>query len=132
MPVKEPPGRVLPWAISSDVVDYEHPAETIETGKYVTIPTCDTYRVDVETDAMEPRYFCGDALRVHPSLPPRTGADHLFYHAHGGGPVLARLIVWDDLNWYVRHFNPDPERVMRLERKYWPTAHVVMGACFTA
>jgi hypothetical protein len=106
------------------VVDYEPPA-TDETA--VLISTSDCYDADVMTDAMEPRHLRGEALNVHPYLPPRMGGVHLFYSADGHSVTLAELVTWDDTNWYIRHLHPDPEKIMRLSRTWWPTAHVVVG-----
>jgi hypothetical protein len=108
----------------NNVVDYEPPA-TDETP--VLISTSDCYDADVMTDAMEPRHLRGEALNVHPYIPPRMGAVHLFYSADGHSVALAELITWDDTNWYIRHLHPDPEKIMRLSRTWWPTAHVVVG-----
>jgi hypothetical protein len=106
----------------NNVVDYE-PA-TDETA--VLISTSDCYDADVMTDAMEPRHLRGEALNVHPYIPPRMGGVHLFYSADGHSVALAELVTWDDTNWYIRHLHPDPEKIMRLSRTWWPTAHVVV------
>jgi hypothetical protein len=108
----------------NNVVDYEPPATDERS---VLISTSDCYDADVMTDAMEPRHLRGEALNVHPYIPPRMGAVHLFYSADGHSVALAELVTWDDTNWYIRHFRPDPEKIMRLSRTWWPTAHVVVG-----
>jgi hypothetical protein len=108
----------------NNVVDYEPPA-TDDTP--VLISTSDCYDADVTTDAMEPRHLRGEALNVHPYIPPRMGGVHLFYSADGHSVALAELVTWDDTHWYIRHLRPDPEKIMRLSRTWWPTAHVVVG-----
>ena len=114
----------------NDLVDYA-PQSTDETTP-VLISTADCYHADVMTGAMEPRHLRGEALNVHPYIPPRMGGVHLFYAADGNGVALAELVTWDDANWYVRHLHPNPEKIMRLSRTWWPTAHVVVGTRYTA
>jgi hypothetical protein len=113
----------------NSVVDFE-PLATDETAP-VRISTSGCYEADVMTDAMEPRHRCGEALTVHPCIPPRMGGVHLFYSADGNSVALAELVTWDDMNWYIRHLHPDPEKIMRLSRTWWPVAHVVVGPCST-
>jgi hypothetical protein len=113
-----------------NVVDYRPPA-TDETTP-VLISRWDCYDADVTTDAMEPRHFRGEALNVHPYIPPRMGGVHLFYSADGNNVALAELVTWDDTHWYIRHLHPDPEKIMRLSRTWWPIAHVVVGTRYTA
>jgi hypothetical protein len=109
----------------NNVADYAPPA-TDETAP-VLISTSECYHADVMTDTMEPRHLRGEALNVHPYVPPRMGEVHLFYAADSNGVALAELVTWDDANWYVRHLHPDPEKIMRLSRTWWPIAHVVVG-----
>jgi len=40
---------------------------------------------------------------------------------------IGRLVRWDDANWYVTHFKPDPTRLMKLSRATWPTCHAIVG-----
>ena len=112
----------------NDIVDYQ-PSPTEGTAP-VFISTWDCYDADVMTDAMAPRHLRGEALNVHPCIPPRMGGVHLFYAADGNSVALAELVTWDDANWYIRHLRPDPEKIMRLSRTWWPTAHVVVGTCY--
>jgi hypothetical protein len=53
--------------------------------------------------------------------------DHLFYSADGNRRAIGRLVRWDDANWYVTHFKPDPDKVMKLSRATWPTYHAIAG-----
>ena len=108
------------------IVDFE-PLRTGDTAP-VRISTSGCYEADVMTDVMEPRHSRGEALNVHPRIPPRMGGVHLFYSADGNSVALAELVTWDDMNWYIRHLHPDPEKIMRLSRTWWPVAHVVVGA----
>ena len=112
-----------------NVVDYRPPAADETTP--VLISPWDCYDADVTTDAMEPRHFRGQALNVHPYIPPRMGGVHLFYAADGNNVALAELVTWDDTHWYIRHLHPDPEKIMRLSRTWWPIAHVVVGTRYT-
>jgi hypothetical protein len=109
------------------VVDYQSPAA--DGTAPVSISTSDCYDADVMTDAMAPRHLRGEALNVHPRIPPRMGGVHLFYSADGNSVVFAELITWDDTSWYIRHLRPDPDQIMRLSRTWWPIAHVVVGTC---
>jgi hypothetical protein len=111
----------------NSIVDFE-PLATDETAP-VRICTSGCYEADVMTDAMQPRHLRGEALNVHPCIPPRMGGVHLFYSADGNSVALAELVTWDDINWYIRHLHPDPEKIMKLSRTWWPIAHVVVGTC---
>jgi hypothetical protein len=114
----------------NNVVDYKSPARDETTPVWLSRSDC--YDADVMTDAMEPRHLRGEALNVHPYVPPRMGGVHLFYSADGNSVALAELVTWNDRNWYIRHLHPDPEKIMRLPRTWWPTAHVVVGTRYAA
>jgi hypothetical protein len=113
----------------NNIVDYKPPAADETTPVWLSPSDC--YDADVMTDAMEPQHLRGEALNVHPYIPPRMGGVHLFYSADGNSVALAELVTWDDTNWYIRHLHPDPEKIMRLSRTWWPMAHVVVGTCYT-
>ena len=105
------------------IADYE----TSDARAPVTLSLSSCYEVDVETDTMSPRLERYMTLHVHPHHPPRINQAHIFYSVNGDQRALAELVRWDDATWYVRHYQPDPDKVMKLRRAEWPTAHLVIG-----
>lgn len=111
--------------VSSDPVEYTWRPISLATVK-------DGYAVIISGDSMEPEYWAGDIVWLHPHQPPRAGVSYVFYRDDGAGDGLAlckHLVKITPTTWCVRQWNPrDGEpRDFELSRKEWPRAHCVVG-----
>jgi phage repressor protein C with HTH and peptisase S24 domain len=107
--------------VSSDTIQWlarPEPLLTVRSG----------YGVYVVGESMSPAYEQGDIALVHPSLPPRRGADViLIRHDDDGGRhvLIKRLIGWTDESWRVRQYNPAQD--FDLPRADWREAETIVG-----
>ena len=86
------------------------------------------YGVFVVGESMSPAYEQGDIALVHPSLPPRRGADVILSRQDPDGTrhsLVKRLVGWTDENWRVRQYNPDGE--FDLPRADWRDVQAIVG-----
>lgn len=75
----------------------------------------DGFAMYVVNDSMEPRYFQGDLLLVHPRRPPRPGNDVLLIKKSENGEhhaMIKRLVRSNSKEVVVRQFNPPKEIVV--------------------
>ncbi len=86
------------------------------------------YGVFVVGESMSPAYEQGDIALVHPSLPPRRGADVILSRQDPDGTrhsLVKRLLGWTDENWRVRQYNPPQE--FDLPRTDWRDIQAIVG-----
>ncbi|MEP0323264.1 S24 family peptidase [Bauldia litoralis] len=74
----------------------------------------DAYGVYVQGDSMEPRYFAGEIVYVHPRRPPTRGCFvvvQLRPEADGGSPpaYVKRFMSWGSRELVLEQFNPAKE-----------------------
>jgi len=84
--------------------------------------------VFVVGESMSPAYEQGDIALVHPSLPPRRGADVILVRQEPDGTrhvLIKRLVGWTEENWRVRQYNPAEE--FELSRAEWTEVHAIVG-----
>lgn len=107
--------------ISSDPIQWlgrPDPLLTVRSG----------YGVYVVGESMIPAYEQGDVALVHPSLPPRRGADVVLTRIEPDGTrhvLIKRLVGWTDEAWRVRQYNP--EREFELPRAEWREVQTIVG-----
>jgi phage repressor protein C with HTH and peptisase S24 domain len=65
----------------------------------------DAFALYVSSDAMEPRYFRGELVYVHPGRPPEAGRDCLVL-PETGGAFIVRLIQETEKHFHVLQFKP--------------------------
>lgn len=82
------------------------------------------YGVIISRSDMAPAYEPGDAILLHPFLPPRPGSD-VFYRNSSGAYLLRRLLSSDDTLHTVKAWGNPAEQTITLAD--WPTRHVVVG-----
>lgn len=72
----------------------------------------DAYAVYVAGDSMEPRYFAGEAVYIHPTKPPRKGDFVVAQIIEDGGVTgyVKRLVGYDGDDLILAQFNPPQER----------------------
>lgn len=107
--------------VSSDPIQYvsrPQPLLTVRSG----------YGVFVVGESMSPAYEQGDIALVHPSLPPRRGADVILIRHDVDGTrhvLVKRLIGWTDEAWRVKQYNPAGE--FELPRADWAEIQTIVG-----
>jgi phage repressor protein C with HTH and peptisase S24 domain len=107
--------------VSSEAIQWAHrpdPLLTVRGG----------YGVFVVGESMSPAYEQGDIALVHPSLPPRRGADVLLIRQDPDGTrhvLIKRLTGWSDDAWHVRQFNPPAD--FDLLRSEWTEVQAIVG-----
>jgi transcriptional regulator with XRE-family HTH domain len=87
-----------------------------------------SYGVFVVGEAMSPAYEQGDIALVHPSLPPRRGADVILSRRGPDGTthlLIRCLLGWSDTEWQVRQHNPAKE--FKLPRDEWTEIQTIVG-----
>jgi hypothetical protein len=127
-PIAAPALSEAPTKPGADPVENAIDYETPDDRAPVEISDRSCYEVVVRTDVMSPRLERDwMMLQVHPYLPPRIDQSHLFYSADGARRAIGELVRWDDATWYIKHYKPDPDKVMKLSRSAWPTCHLVIG-----
>ena len=65
----------------------------------------DAFAVFVTGESMEPRYFAGDILYVHPSKPIRSGR-HILIETRGHEGLIKRFDRWTDDELHLTQYNP--------------------------
>lgn len=110
--------RTLPvygQAIGGDDGRFEFNGEIVDRvltpPMLVNVP--DAYAVYVAGDSMEPRYFAGETVYVHPRLPLRKGC-FVVAQVRNGGQVqpsgyVKQFVAWTPTRLILRQFNPDLE-----------------------
>lgn len=119
-----PPQRVLQY--SGRMLDVKGIAAASDRGHYVFTSqivesvacppaldrVADAYAVYVQNDSMEPRYFAGEILFIHPGKPPRKGDFVLVQISHGGDeiePLVKRFVGETATAYELEQYNP-PKR----------------------
>ena len=87
---------------NGEVVDWvtRHPAQ---------LGTGNAFAVYVFSDSMEPRYFRGELVYVHPGRPPETGRDCII-EMNNGDAYIKRYLRQTDDKIRVAQFNPPEEK----------------------
>ncbi|MGP1395385.1 MAG: S24 family peptidase [Inquilinaceae bacterium] len=88
----------------------------------------DGFGVYVVGESMEPAYYQGDVVLIHPSIPPQRDRDVVLLQDRGDGgrhALVKRLLRWNEGKWFVRQFNPP--RDYDLARRQWQTVHRIVG-----
>lgn len=89
------------------------------------------YGLLVKDTVMEPEFWPGDVVLVHPHLPPGPQSACVFRTEtlSGEHAQLKHLVRFDDAAWHVRQWNPQPgtKGEFMLARKDWPICHRVVG-----
>lgn len=103
-------------------------ADVLAPPKLASVP--DAYAVYVVGDSMEPRYFSGEALFVHPRLPVRQG-DFVVAQiaAEEGEPPEAyvkRFVSLDDKLLRLEQFNP--KKIMKFAARRLVSLHRIIMA----
>lgn len=83
---------------NGEVVDWvqRHPSQ---------IGVRDAFAIYVFSDSMEPRYFRGELIYVHPGRPPEPNRD-VVIEMKSGDAYIKRLVKMGDAKIRVRQFNP--------------------------
>lgn len=92
----------------------------------------DAYGLFVVGESMQPAFWHGDIILVHPHKPLRSGDDVVVYGVDNSGngvAVVKHLLRFDDKYWHLRQWNPPEGQVQDfvLERRVWPVCHNVVG-----
>lgn len=92
----------------------------------------DGYGLFVIGDSMEPAFWHGDIIEVHPHRPVRPGNDIVIYGMDEAGhevAIIKHLRKFTAGEWYLTQWNPPEgqEREFVLDRADWPTCHVIVG-----
>jgi transcriptional regulator with XRE-family HTH domain len=88
----------------------------------------DAYALLIKDTAMEPEFWPGDMVLVHPHLPPGQQTACVFRTEAPPGDErsqLKHLVSFDNAAWHVRQWNPPGKST--LARKEWPICHRVVG-----
>jgi transcriptional regulator with XRE-family HTH domain len=107
--------------VSSEAIQWVHRPEPLLT-------VAAGYGVFVVGESMSPAYEQGDIALVHPSLPPRRGADVILIRHDPDGTrhvLIKRLTGWSDDVWHVRQYNP--ARDFDLLRAEWHEVQAIVG-----
>lgn len=89
----------------------------------------DAYAVYVQNDSMEPRYFAGEILYIHPGKPVRRGDFILIQIEHENGdiePLVKRLVGETADAYELEQYNPP--RKFSVERRQVRAVHFVHSA----
>lgn len=110
--------------VSAEPVEYvERPAPLIKVKH--------SYGVRVSGTSMEPAYWAGDVVFIHPYLPPSPDCDILFRaEAHGEQRGMIKYLVsHSDTHWHVRQWNPAPGEKQNFSvlKSDWPKADRIVG-----
>ncbi len=96
------------------------------------IGVSDGYGLYVIGDSMEPAFWHGDIIEIHPHKPARPGTDVVLYGIDGGGhdvAIIKHLRKATEDEWHLTQWNP-PEGEAKefvLDRGQWPLCHVIVG-----
>lgn len=101
-PVSAPPLVPVYGSRRGEAVDWvqRHPAQA---------GIRDAFAVYIAADEMEPRYFRGELVYVHPGRPAEPGKDCLI-ETEGGDIAVRRLVRQTDKKLRVAQFNPAQEK----------------------
>ena len=112
-----------------DITNIETPADTAPVPAYLSGAT-DPYGVFVVGDSMEPRFYSGETLMVHPGRPVRKGDWVVvqFVDADGVYAVVKKFDHSNDQDVHVEQLNP-PQPI-RYARDSVRAVHKVVGAQF--
>lgn len=111
--------------VSPEAIDYVKRPEPLAKAR-------NGYGIYVVGDSMEPAFRQGDLALVHPNLPPKPGDEVVICSLDGNGEfyaVIKQLVRVTADNWVLRQYNPQPGEPAEfsLDRKEWPTCHLVVG-----
>lgn len=98
MPVVLPPVPVFAARRGGEIIDWA-PRHPLQAG------VRDAYALFVREDDMQPRYFRGETVYVHPARPPMTGADCVI-EMKDGRVLLRRLALKTADTLTVQQFQP--------------------------
>jgi SOS-response transcriptional repressor LexA len=98
MPAVLPPVPVFAARRGGDIIDWA-PRHPLQAG------VRDAYALFVRDDDMQPRYFRGETVYVHPSRPPMSGADCVI-EMKDGRVLLRRLALKTADTITVQQFHP--------------------------
>ena len=117
MPVSLPPVPVFATRHGSEIVDWaaRHP---LQAG------VRDAYALFVRDEDMQPRYFRGETIYVHPARPPMTGSDCVI-EMKDGRVLLRRLALKTDTALTVQQFHP--ARLSEIEMRDVEKIHAIIG-----
>ena len=112
-----------------DITNIETPADTAQVPPYLSGAT-DPYGVFVVGDSMEPRFYSGETLMVHPGKPVRKGDWVVVQFVDGDGvyAVVKKFDHSNDQDVHVEQLNP-PQPI-RYARDSVRAVHKVVGAQF--
>ena len=98
--------------IGYDITDVSSPVDYLAAPEWVA-GNDNSYAVLVSGESMEPRFFAGEVLFVHPGLPPTPGDDVVIQIAEGREThaVVKRLVRRSNGKIICQQFNPAAEVV---------------------
>ncbi len=90
------------------------------------------YGLYVIGDSMEPAFRQGDLALVHPNVPPKAGDEVVVCSIDTDGEHYAVIKLLTKVTadkWHLRQYNPGPGEPAEftLDRREWPTCHLVVG-----
>ncbi len=91
------------------------------------------YGLYVMGDSMEPAFRQGDLALIHPNIPPKPGDEVVVCSQDVNGEhyaVIKLLVGVTATTWRLKQYNPgegEPAE-FTLDRKEWPTCHLVVGS----
>lgn len=91
----------------------------------------DSYGVRVSGTSMEPAYWAGDVVFIHPYLHASPDCDVLFRNeSHGEQRAMIKYLVREDsTHWHLRQWNPAPGETKDFSvlKTAWPKADRIVG-----
>lgn len=111
--------------VSPEPIDYVKRPEPLARAK-------NGYGLYVVGDSMEPAYRQGDLALIHPNLPPKAGDEVVVCSTDVDGEhyaVIKLLTKVTAEKWHLKQYNPGPDEPAEftLDRREWPTCHLVVG-----
>jgi phage repressor protein C with HTH and peptisase S24 domain len=84
--------------------------------------------------SMEPAYWEGDVVFVHPSVAPAPGCDILLRKSEGieQRAMIKYLVRSSDTHWHLRQWNPAPgeKQDFAVLKSDWPKVDRIVGSYF--
>lgn len=112
--------------VSPEPIDYVKRPEPLARAK-------NGYGLYIVGDSMEPAFRQGDLALVHPNAPAKPGDEVVVCSVDVNGEHYAVIKLLTKVTadyWHLKQYNPGPGEPAEftLDRKEWPTCHLVVGS----
>jgi len=116
--------------VGHDITDVSAPIDHIAAPDWIA-GNPNAYAVIVTGDSMEPRFFAGETLFIHPGLPPKPGDDVIVQLDNGSSSqaVVKRLTRRTAAKLICEQFNPPTD--VQFDATEVKSVHRVVGAKYT-